>query len=140
MTQPPCSTSLTLPWEQRIRSRLRVVLDSGEEAGLFLPRGTVLRGGDVLSGEAGIAVLVQAAPEQVSTVRSGDRLLLARLCYHLGNRHVALEISKGYLRYLRDHVLDEMVRTLGGDPVWEMAPFEPEHGAYGGHHHGHDHE
>lgn len=138
--------TVSLPWEQRLKSRLRVRLDSGEEAGIFLPRGTVLRGGDMLVSAEGEAVLVRAALETVSTVRTGDPLLLARLCYHLGNRHVALEIGKGYLRYLHDHVLDGMVHGLGGEAVIEEAPFEPEHGAYGGtggyggHSHGHQHE
>jgi urease accessory protein len=135
-----------LPWEQRLKSRLRVRLDGGLEAGIFLPRGTVLRGGDVLVSAEGEAVLVRAAVETVSTVRTSDPLLLARLCYHLGNRHVALEIGTGYLRYLHDYVLDGMVHGLGGETVVEEAPFEPEHGAYGeygghgGHSHGHGHE
>jgi len=134
----PIVGRVSLPWERRIRSRLRVVLDSGQEAGIFLERGTVLRGGDLLATADGDLVEVAAAEEKVSTVRTGDSLLLARLCYHLGNRHVALEILPGRLRYLHDHVLDELVRQLGGSVVVEAAPFEPEHGAYGGH--GHSHE
>lgn len=139
--------TVCLPWEKRIRSRLRVQLDSGEEARVLLPRGTVLRGGDVLVTEDGVAVAVKAAVEKVSTVRTAGPLRLARLCYHLGNRHVALEIGGGYLRYLHDHVLDAMVLGLGGEVVVEEMPFEPEHGAYGGHgshgshsDHGHDHD
>jgi urease accessory protein len=132
--------TVCLHWEQRVKSRLRVRLDSGEEAGIFMPRGTVLRGGDMLSSEEGRAVLVLAAPEMVSTVRTGDPLLLARICYHLGNRHVALEIGKDYARYLHDHVLDKMVQGLGGEVELEESPFEPEYGAYGDHgdHGGHD--
>jgi urease accessory protein len=125
--------TVCLPWEQRVKSRLRVRLDSGEEAGIFMPRGTVLRGGDMLSSEEGSAVMVLAAAEMVSTVRTGDPLLLARICYHLGNRHVALEIGKEYARYLHDHVLDQMVQGLGGDVELEKCPFEPEYGAYGDH-------
>lgn len=141
--------TVSLPWEKRLKSRLRVRLDNGEEAGIFLPRGTVLRGGDMLVSAEGEAVLVQAALETVSTVRTFDPLLLARLCYHLGNRHVALEIGREYVRYLHDHVLDGMVHGLGGEAIVEEAPFEPEHGAYGGHgengghgghSHGHGHE
>lgn len=139
--KPPgtqCSRALSLPWERRIKSRQRVLLGDGQEVGIFLPRGTVLRGGDVLVGKDGITVEIQAADEQVSSVCTDDCLLLARLCYHLGNRHVALEISQGRMRYLHDHVLDEMVQTLGGVPMLESAPFEPELGAYGGHGHHHD--
>lgn len=132
--------TVCLPWEQRVKSRLRVRLDSGEEAGIFMPRGTVLRGGDMLISEEGRAVMVLAAPEMVSTVRTGDPLLLGRICYHLGNRHVALEIGKEYARYLHDHVLDQMVQGLGGDVELEKCQFEPEYGAYGDHgsHGGHD--
>jgi len=127
---------INLPWEKRIKSRLRAQLDNGDEAGIFLERGTVLRGGDILTGSSGELVEVMAAPETVSTVRPEDPLQLARLCYHLGNRHVALEILPGRIRYLHDHVLDEMVAQLGGSVTVETAPFEPEHGAYGGHDHG----
>jgi len=128
-----------LPWEKRIKSRLRVRLDNGEEAGIFLERGTILRGGDILAGTAGELVKVVAAPEMLSTVRVEDPLLLARLCYHLGNRHVALEITPGRIRYQHDHVLDEMVMQLGGRVEIEEAPFEPEHGAYAGRGHSHGH-
>ncbi len=124
-----------LPWEKRIKSRLRVRLDNGEEAGIFLARGTILRGGDILAGKNGELVEVVAAPEVVSTVRVEDSLLFGRLCYHLGNRHVSLEIRPGCIRYLHDHVLDEMVVQLGGLVSVEHVPFEPEHGAYGGHDH-----
>ncbi len=125
--------SVCLPWEKRIKSRLLVQLDSGEEASIILPRGTVLRGGDVLATEDGVAVVVRAAPEKVSTVRTAGPLRLARLCYHLGNRHVDIEIGGGYLRYIHDHVLDSMVLGLGGEVIVEEMPFEPEYGAYGGH-------
>lgn len=115
-------------------------LDSGEEAGLFLERGIVLRGGDVLSSDDGSLVRVMAAPETVSTVRCDNPLQLARICYHLGNRHVALEINKDQVRYPHDHVLDAMLQGMGLDVKVEEAPFEPETGAYGdghgGHHHG----
>ena len=139
--------SVTLPLELRIRSRVKVTLDDGREAGLFLPRGSVLRDGDLVSSLDGIIVEVRAAPETVSTVSSTDPHLLARACYHLGNRHVALQIEPGFVRYQHDHVLDDMVRGLGLHVVVEQAPFEPEPGAYGdyghapgqGHHHGHMH-
>ena len=139
--QPDASVTLTL--DQRSRRRLRVSLDDGREAGIFLERSEGLKDGDRLVSEDGLVVLVRAAPELLSTVRSPDPLLLARACYHLGNRHVALQIEPGRLRYLHDHVLDEMVRGLGLAVTCEQAPFEPEPGAYGraegghGHHHGH---
>ncbi len=86
-------TTLTLPLEQRVKSRLRVRLDDGREAGLFLERGAVLRDGDCLASDDGIVVQVRAAAETVSTLRCEDPLRLARACYHLGNRHVALQID-----------------------------------------------
>ncbi|MFS8608455.1 MAG: urease accessory protein UreE [Gammaproteobacteria bacterium] len=121
---------VVLSFERRRIARQRVTLSSGREIGIMLPRGTVLRGGDLLRCRNGDAVAVVAAPEEVSTVRCNDPPLFARLAYHLGNRHVALEIGDGWLRYGRDHVLDAMVRGLGGDVVHELAPFEPEAGAY----------
>ena len=132
-------TTLTLPLESRIKSRLRVTLDDGREAGLFLPRGSNLRDGDCLLAEDGMAVRVRAAPETVSEIRCDDPLQLARACYHLGNRHVALQIEPGLLRYQHDHVLDDMVRGLGLSLNVCQAPFEPEPGAYGGHGHSHSH-
>lgn len=132
--------TLTLPYELRQKSRLRANLDNGIEIGLLLPRGTVLRGGDCLRSESGEVILVQAAEEVVSTVYEQDPTLFARACYHLGNRHVPLQIGESWLRYLHDHVLDTMLQGLGLQVSCERAPFEPEAGAYaGGHHHHHDH-
>lgn len=131
--------TLTLPLEGRSKRRLRVVLDDGREAGLFLPRGGSLRQGDLLRSEAGLVVEVHAAAETLSRVICDDPLLLARACYHLGNRHVALQIEPGQLSYRHDHVLDEMVAGLGLQVAVEEASFEPEAGAYGGHSHAHGH-
>lgn len=131
--------SLTLPYELRQKTRLRATLDDGREAALILPRGQVLRHGECLRAEDGTVIAVQAATETVSTASTSDPLLLARVCYHLGNRHVALQIGTGWCRYLHDHVLDDMVRGLGLDVKCEQAPFEPESGAYAGGHHGHSH-
>ena len=128
---------LALPFEMRQRSRFKTTLSDGREAGLFLPRGTVLRQGDRLESEDGMVVEVMAKLESVSNVATKDPLLMARACYHLGNRHVPLQINEGRIRYLSDHVLDDMVRGLGLTVYYEMAPFEPESGAYAGHHHGH---
>jgi len=126
---------LLLPYEKRQKSRLRVTLVSGAEAGVTLPRGTVLRGGDCLLSDDGKVVAVEAQPEKVSLVQSDDALLLMRAAYHLGNRHVPLSITADGLSYLQDHVLDEMVLQLGLTVHYQTVPFEPESGAYGGGHH-----
>ena len=137
---------LTLPFESRQKSRLKTVLNDGTEVGLMLPRGLVLRGGDCLRAEDGSIIRIVAAPESVSTVRHENLLLIARAAYHLGNRHVALQIGEGWLRYQHDHVLDDMVRGLGLVVLHEMEPFEPEGGAYSEqsehthHHHSHTHQ
>jgi len=145
----PAAEQLVLPFELRQKSRLRARLASGLEVGLFLERGIVLRGGDLLLADDGTVVEVVAALETVSTVRDSDATRLARAGYHLGNRHVPVEIGNGWLRYGHDHVLDDMVRGMGLAVVVENAPFEPEAGAYGhshshghshDHHHAHDHE
>jgi urease accessory protein len=124
---------LVLPFQLRTKSRLRTALESGEEVGIVLERGTVLRDGDLLRAEDGRVIQVVAAPETVSTVHCEDAVALTRAAYHLGNRHVALQIHDRWLRYQHDHVLDDMVRGLGLSVRVEEAPFEPEAGAYGGH-------
>lgn len=132
---------LTLPFELRQKSRLKAKLDDGTEIGLMLTRGGLLRGGDLLRAENGLVIKVVAAAELVSKVTHDDPLMLARACYHLGNRHVPLQITKDYLCYTHDHVLDEMVMGLGLNVECVTAPFEPEGGAYGGgHKHHHDNE
>ncbi len=136
---PPDAT-LTLPFQVRQKSRFRARLDDGREVGVILSRGEILRDGQCLRAEDGTVVRVRAADEAVSTLRSDDGLALARACYHLGNRHVPLQIGAGFARYLHDHVLDDMLRGLGLEVLSEQAPFEPEPGAYGGGHgHGHSH-
>lgn len=139
---------LTLPIEQRVRSRLRVTLDSGSDAGLFLPRGTLLRGGDQITNDTGIVVEIIAAAESVTTVHCEIPELLARAAYHLGNRHIPLQVEASWLRYQHDHVLDDMLQQMALQTVVELAPFEPEAGAYqqaphnheGAHEHGHNHD
>jgi urease accessory protein len=142
---------LVLPFDLRRKSRLRVRLESGQEAALLLERGGVLRGGDRLLAEDGRIVLVEAAPESVLRVTAAHATALARAAYHLGNRHVPLEIGHGWLRLEYDHVLEHMLEGLGVTAAQELAAFEPEGGAYGGghghhhddghdHHHGHDHD
>lgn len=137
---PKASAYLVLSFEARCKSRLRTRLLSGEEVGLFLERGTVLRGGDKLAANDGTIIEVVAAPELLMEATTDDPLLLAKAAYHLGNRHVAVQLLSDRLRFAADHVLGEMVRGLGL-PVTEIeAPFEPESGAYGAHPHGHSSE
>lgn len=126
-------TTLTLPLESRCKSRLRVTLDNGQDAGFFLERGTTLKDGELLRSADGYTVRVKAARETLSTIRFEDSLLFARACYHLGNRHVPLQIEPTHISYRHDHVLDEMLRGMGLEIVVKKASFEPEPGAYGGH-------
>lgn len=131
--------TLVLPFEQRERCRQRARLASGEEVALFLVRGTVLRDGDLLLGEGGRVVRIEAALEPTYVVRCSDATLLARCAFHLGNRHTQTQVGPGWLRIRVDQVLREMVAGLGADVGEELAKFEPEAGAYGGGH-GHHHE
>jgi urease accessory protein len=131
---------LSLPYDDRKKSRLRAQAESGREVAIVLERGSSLRDGDLLAADSGEILLVRAAAESVSDVTSADAVLLARAAYHLGNRHVALQIEPGALRYQHDHVLDEMVAALGLQVTQRTAAFEPEGGAYaGGHSHSHGH-
>jgi urease accessory protein len=129
---------LVLPFELRQKSRLRTRLASGEEMGLFLERGTILRGGDYLKSNDGRIILVVAAEESVLKVTCASPVELSRAAYHLGNRHVPVEVGDGWLRLGADHVLEEMLRGLGATITEELSPFEPEAGAYGGGHQHHD--
>lgn len=132
--------TVTLDLALRRRSRQKLVLDTGEEVGMAIPRGAVLRHGDLLVAEDGRFILVQAAPENVLRVTAATPTALARAAYHLGNRHVLLEIGEGYLQLEYDPVLVDMLAQLGGVRSERIqAPFEPDVGAYGGgHKHGHD--
>lgn len=134
-------TTLTLTKDQREKSRLRVTLDDGRDAGLFFANGTTFQQGDVLiSSDQEVVIEIKAALETVSTVQCDDPLSLAKASYHLGNRHVALQIEPTFVRYQHDHVLDDMIRGLGLTVITEQSPFQPEPGAYGGHsHHSHHH-
>ena len=136
--------SLVLPFELRQKARQRARLESGRAIGISLVRGTVLRHGDLLRAASGEFIEVIAARELVSTARSDDTVLVARAAYHLGNRHVHLQVGPGWVRYLRDHVLDHMVASLGLTVAHTEEAFEPEAGAYGNGHvhgngHGHEH-
>jgi urease accessory protein len=131
--------TLTLPFEQRCKSRLRTTLASGEEAGLFLDRGTILRGGECLAAEDGRVVRVQSAEERLMEVRA-EADSLADAAYHLGNRHTPIQIGDGWLRFAADHVLAEMLKGLGVEASVLNAPFEPEPGAYAAGQHQHSGE
>ena len=122
---------LILPFEQRQKSRLRARLENGEEVALILARGRVLRGGDRVAATDGREVEIVAAPEKLLHIESAE---LARVAYHLGNRHVPLQVGPGFLRIAEDHVLEEMARKLGARVSHVEAPFEPEAGAYGHQH------
>ncbi|MBK5106035.1 MAG: urease accessory protein UreE [Burkholderiales bacterium] len=129
---------LLLPYDLRIRSRLRTRLASGEEAVLRTERGAMLRGGEHLKSDDGRVVRVAAAAEKVMHIVCADRFELTRAAYHLGNRHVPVEIGEGYLRIAAGHVLGDMLTGLGAKIEEIDAPFEPESGAYGGGHGHHD--
>jgi urease accessory protein len=143
--------NLILPYELRIRGRLRATTETNVDVGLFLDRGPVLRDGDLLQARTGEIVRIRAAAEQVVTARIESGQPLARLCYHLGNRHVSLQIGSGgaigedelgsWVRFPPDHVLEELAERLGATVVHHSAPFDPEPGAYSqaGHSHGHSH-
>lgn len=131
--------TLELPFDRRQKSRLRVKLASGKEAALFLTRGIILRGGDLLKSQDGFVVQVIAAQEPVYNVIAPTARDIMCAAYHLGNRHVPLQIGDGWLRLEQDYVLKDMLVGLGMQVSEVFAPFEPEAGAYGGgHRHGHD--
>lgn len=144
-TTAPATDSVALAYDERKRSRLKVTLASGAEAGIFLERGDHLRGGDRLAAEDGSAVVeILAAPERLMEAVADSPLLFARAAYHLGNRHVPVHIlpeaDGGRLRFETDHVLADMVRGLGCAVAETEAPFQPESGAYGAHgNHAHHH-
>lgn len=129
---------LKLPFDLRQKSRLRSKLVSGEDAWLLLPRGEILRGGDHLLGSDGRIVEVIAEPEQVIHVVCADATALAKAAYHLGNRHVPVQVGDDFLRLAADHVLADMLRGLGATLTPMLAAFEPEAGAYGGGHRHHE--
>ncbi|MEY4909826.1 MAG: urease accessory protein UreE [Pseudomonadota bacterium] len=135
--------SVELDWDVRQKSRFDATDSSGRHLGVFLPRGTLVRGGDVLVAEDGSMVRVLAAPQPVLVVRPcsehGVPFDLVRAAYHLGNRHVQLELQPDHLKFEPDHVLADMLRQMHLTVTEEQSAFEPEGGAYaaGGHSHGH---
>lgn len=140
------AATVELDWDTRSKSRFDATDSAGRHIGVFLLRGSVVRGGDVLVTEDGSLVRVIAAPQPTLRVTAcaehGTPLDLARAAYHLGNRHVALEVQAGYLQIEPDAVLAQMLRAMHLIVNEINAPFEPESGAYaaGGHAAGHDHD
>jgi urease accessory protein len=129
---------LLLPFELRRKSRFKATLGNGTAVALFLPRGSVLRDGDLLEAEDGSLLRIEAAPENILLVTAETSYALMRAAYHLGNRHIPVELGKDYLKLEIDPVLQEMLGQLGVSVREETSPFQPEGGAYGGgHRHGH---
>lgn len=125
--------SLSLTAEERLRSRHPFQTDTGQDVYLDLPRGTSLREGDRLQSETGEIAQILAKPEPVLTVTAKTAIDLLQAAYHLGNRHVPLEITETYLRLSPDSVLQDLLNHRGLQVVEETAPFQPETGAYGHH-------
>jgi len=138
------AATVELDWDVRQKSRFDCTDSRGRHLGVFLPRGTVVRGGDVLVAEDGSLVRVLAAPQPVLVItpcgEHGTAFDLTRAAYHLGNRHVAIELKPDHLKIEPDHVLADMLRAMHLIVKEAQAPFEPEGGAYGSHgHQHHDH-
>ena len=144
------ATTVEVDWDVRQKSRFAATDSAGRELGIFLPRGTLVRGGDVLVAEDGSMVRVIAAPQPVLVIthctQHGTPFDLTRAAYHLGNRHVPIELQPDHLKIEPDHVLADMLRAMHLIVTEQNLAFEPEGGAYaaghgGGHHHhgGHDH-
>ena len=129
--------SLTLAFGERHRRRIRLTTDGGEAVLLDLPAAAALADGDGLAFEQGGWLAVHAAPEDVLEIEADDQAQLARIAWHLGNRHLPVEVvSAERLRIAYDHVIETMARELGSRCTRTQAPFQPEAGAYaGGHHH-----
>lgn len=137
---------VSLDWDVRQKSRFDATDSQGRALGVFLPRGAVVRGGDVLVADDGSLIAVQAAPQPVLVVthcaQHGSGFDLTRAAYHLGNRHVPLELKPDHLKLEPDHVLADLLRQMHLTVTATNAPFEPENGAYaaaatGAHDHGH---
>lgn len=137
--QPHWDAELLLTFEARSKSRLRCFTTENEDVGLFLERGQPpLHDGECLRAEDGRVVRVCARPEQLLHVTCATPFELMRAAYHLGNRHVALQLGEGWLRLPDDYVLKAMLEQLGAHVELIEAAYQPEHGAYGGgHHHSH---
>jgi len=135
----PLYGRLRLPFDRRQKSRQRATLESGEEVAIVLARGEVMRGGDLVVAAEGQVIEVVADRESVMHVECAEATTLARIAYHLGNRHVPVQVGNGWLRFAADNVLGKMVEGLGAKVSTVEEPFEPEAGAYAPHHR-HDNE
>ena len=140
------ASTVELDWDVRQKSRFDATDSNGRQIGVFLPRGTAVRGGDVLVAEDGSLIKVIAAPQSVLKIthcsEHGSPYDLIRAAYHLGNRHVPIELKPDHLKIEPDHVLADMLRAMHRSVHAVDEAFEPENGAYasGGHAHtGHDH-
>jgi urease accessory protein len=139
------AATVELDWDVRQKSRFDATDSQGRHLGVFLPRGTAVRGGDVLVAEDGSLVRVVAAPQEVLVITAckahGSPFDLVRAAYHLGNRHVTIELKPDHLKIEPDHVLAEMLRNMHLIVNEATEAFEPEGGAYAaqGHAHGHSH-
>ena len=139
------ASSVSLDWDVRQKSRFETTDSLGRTLGVFLSRGTVIRGGDVLVAEDGSLIKVNAAEQEVMCITActihGSPFDLTRAAYHLGNRHVPIELKPDHLKIEPDHVLAEMLRAMHMTVDTVNETFEPEGGAYssGGHSHVHDH-
>jgi urease accessory protein len=137
------AAAVELDWDVRQKSRFDCTDSQGRHLGVFLPRGTAARGGDVLVAEDGSLIKVIAAPQPVLVIthcaEHGTPFDLARAAYHLGNRHVTIELKPDHLKIEPDHVLGDMLRAMHLTVTEANAPFEPEGGAYAEHHEGGHH-
>lgn len=139
------AATVELDWDVRQKSRFDATDSLGRQLGVFLPRGTLVRGADVLVAEDGSMVRVIAAPQNVLRITAcsshGSAFDLTRAAYHLGNRHVPIELKPDHVKIEPDHVLADMLRSMHLIVNEVEEAFEPEGGAYsaGGHSHGHDH-
>lgn len=149
------AATVTLDWDVRQKSRFDAESSDGRRVGVFLPRGTVVRGGDVLITQDGSLLRVIAAPQPVLRITActdhhhghdhdhDPAFDLMRAAYHLGNRHVPIELRPDHLKIEPDHVLADMLRAMHLNVAEVREPFEPEGGAYAatpGHGHSHDHD
>ncbi len=134
------SDSVLLDHDHRHRRRLALRTENGAELLLDLPHAARLREGDGLALEDGGFVRVRAKPEPLLVIDADDPAAMARIAWHLGNRHLPVQLANGRLRIRDDHVIADMVGQLGGHVTRIEAPFDPEGGAYAGGHHHHDHE
>ncbi|MFT4720832.1 MAG: urease accessory protein [Candidatus Azotimanducaceae bacterium] len=137
--EQPWSDTISLNFSHRSRSRGKAATAKGRELAWFLERGESLHHGNALKDAQGRLYLVQAAPEPVSVVTADSVQLLMRVAYHLGNRHLSLQVLPDRLMFQPDHVLDDMVTGLGANVTRDAVAFQPEDGAYHGQGHGHDH-